>query len=418
MTIRQTRRAPWWPALVLVLVRAAWCAPATPKVLAPDAPLPDITVTADLGEHVYSPREEERNAQDVLAFYAKAERLVQDAVLQNRIEAIAHRVITAAARLGPRQVRLDGDPNAVPTFTFRILESRDINAFSAWNGNLFITRGMLDFCQSDDEIAGILAHETAHTMYHHLRDQTRRAQRYQQQQILAMVAAAFMGLNVAQAGVMAQYLYLALLNGHSVEAEAQSDYAGCLYAYRAGYNPVGMITVFERLHRWQMSQPMPVELGAFQTHPWSDQRARALDRQIRALGLPVNRREVTDGLTAQVRLLPGEGGAVRPCLVLGDELLLVVAADQGLSAESRATGLALTLNTALTQGVRSANFTLATGADTARAVALSRLRPLELLTVRAADAQLANTALATFAQTVFNRLLARCRREEIENGAL
>src|ERR1035438_10524757 len=167
------RRSRVW---MLCLVAAAMAVSAqeavAPKLLHPDAEIPPVKLNIDLGERRYSPKEEKENSANVVTPYAKAGMLTQDAKLQARIETIGHRIITAAHVLGPRQIPLDGKKDAELTFTFRVLESSDLNAFSAWGGNIFITRKLIDFCQSDDEIAGILGHETAHTMFHHLHDQT------------------------------------------------------------------------------------------------------------------------------------------------------------------------------------------------------------------------------------------------------
>jgi predicted Zn-dependent protease len=396
---------------------AAWAQDAVvAKLLHPDAELPPVTKQIpDLGERHFSPKEEKTNSADVIKAYARPELLCQDPKVQQRIETIGHRIITAAKLLGPRQIPLDGPKDPELTFTFRVIDIPDINAFSAWGGNIFITRRLVEFCQSDDEIAGILGHETAHTMFHHLHDQVQRAQRYQTQQILIMLAAAFGGLDtMAKASMMAQYLYVSIYNGHTVEQEAQADWAGCYYCYRAGYNPVGLVTTMERLHKVELSQPMPKDLGIFQTHPWSDQRARSLETEIRALGLPINRREVLEAITAAVRLDPTRPGHAE--LYLGDAEILSAAAAEGKSAESRAAGLAVTLNECLAQGFRAASLQLVSEGDHWVIRALGRTRPLDVLTILPADAAAAGQPLDSFATVVFHRFQARCRQTELQNN--
>lgn len=397
--------------------------PVEPKTLSPDAELPDRQVDVDLGERVYNLNEEIGNAKEVIAFYQKEVGLLDDPVQQARIEGIAHKVITAAWQVGPEQVRVDAPADekspAELTFTFRILDSDEINAFSAWGGNIYITRGMLEFCQSDDELAGILAHETAHSLYHHLQDQVSQVKKFNTQQILALIAAAFMGVNVAHVAGIVQWVHLALLNGHSVEAEKQADWAGCYYAYRAGYNPVGMITCFERLHRLHMSRPHYDDLGAFQTHPWSDDRAEGLEQQIRDLGLPIDRRAVTNAITAGVRATPREEGPPKVELLLGDTLLLEMSgADR--SAEDRAADAALAINRALNRGMKSRDLRLIENepADGWMIRTITKLKPEDLFEVRPADAALVGKPTEQFANQVYQRFVARCRQEEINRGAL
>ena len=428
MTLRKPAVRLSWPLFVIpVLVLAVLADEAvSPQVLKPDAKLPDRPLEIDLGERGYDTAEEQGNAREVIDFYDKEVGLVNDPVQQARIEAIGHKIITAAIQVGPTQVRLDRKPDAKPeddppqTFCFRILNTDEINAFSAWGGNIFITKGMLEFCQSDDELAGILGHEVAHTMYHHLHDQVRKIQRYNTQEILALIAAAFMGVNVGHVAAMVQYVHLALFNGHSVEAERQADYAGCFYTYRAGYDPVGMITTFERLHRLMRSSPHYEDLGAFQTHPWSDERAEALEQEIQALGLPIDRRRVTNAMTAGVRMIDAtDDEPAHAELLLGDATLATLAnLDAGESAADRAADAALAINKALNQGLRAKDLRLAKRDDSWVVKSLVKLKTIELLTISPADAKLAGESEDEYAKLVHRRFVARCREEEVNRGAL
>lgn len=421
---RSTRR---WSGLVLVALalvlgpaRAADPPPDPPR-LKPDAELPaDRHVDVDLGQARYSESEDERYARKVAEFYSRELGLVNNPDEQHRLDQIGHRVITAAAEIGPKQIATDRDQTPPLQFTFHLVKSDDINAFSTWGGQIFVTQGIVDFCQSDDELAGIVAHEVAHNMFHHLHDQIQRLQRYQQQQLLALLGAAFMGINVAKAAVMTQYVQLALMNGHSVEAETQADYAGCFYSYVAGYNPVGMITVFERLHRLYRLRPTPADLGAFQTHPWSDERAAHLEAQIKVLGLPVNRRAVTKALTAGVRVTPQAEGPAKVEVLLGDSPLMTMQAKgTAPTPEDRASDAALTINKALNHGLESGQLRLEKADDDSYAIrAYSQGTDYQLLDVQPDDAKGADEQLPALALTVYRRLKASLRQDEMSNGRL
>ncbi|MEO6874991.1 MAG: M48 family metalloprotease [Opitutaceae bacterium] len=50
---------------------------------------------------------------------------------------------------------------------FAVLNSATVNAFSAPDGYVFITRALYDLATSDDELAGILGHEIAHIAERH-----------------------------------------------------------------------------------------------------------------------------------------------------------------------------------------------------------------------------------------------------------
>ncbi|MBI2300721.1 MAG: M48 family metalloprotease [Armatimonadetes bacterium] len=409
-------------ALAALACLALSLAPAediTPQALKPTAKLPDIELKVDLGQSRYSEAEESKYAKEVADFFAKELKPYRDPDRQKQVEAIGWRVITAAAAVGPKQVPIEGGEPSFQ-FTFHLVDSDDINAFSTWGGHIYLTRGILDFCQSDDEIAGVVAHECAHNTHHHLRQQVRRMQRYQQQQILAMLAASFMGVNVMHAAAIVQYVYLALQNGHTIDEEEQADKAGCYYAYRAGYNPVGMVTTFERLQRLYRQRPNPAELGAFQDHPWSDERAEYLEKQIRdTLKLPVDRRAVTRGITAGLRVTPLSDGTSRVELLLGDETLLELAdAGDSPTPEDRAADCALAINRALNRGLSAFDLQLDKTGDHYVVLSLNRMQPVDLVEVREADARAAGSRLDDFAHLVYRRFKARCRQDEAVNGAL
>src|SRR3954471_3514725 len=53
------------------------------------------------------------------------------------------------------------------TYRFGILNSPTVNAFSAPGGDIFITKGLYDIIQNNDQLAGVLAHEITHVTARH-----------------------------------------------------------------------------------------------------------------------------------------------------------------------------------------------------------------------------------------------------------
>ncbi len=81
--------------------------------------------------------------------------------LSKRIEEIGSRVIKTSD--GPKDIK----------YTFRILNDTTINAFSASGGFIYITTGLLDILESEDEVAAIIAREVAHINKSHLINKVR-----------------------------------------------------------------------------------------------------------------------------------------------------------------------------------------------------------------------------------------------------
>ena len=74
------------------------------------------------------------------------------------LNAYVRRIGADVARFAPRR--------EIP-YRFVILNSQTANAFAAPGGTIFVTRGLLDSVSSDDELAGVLAHECGHVSKKH-----------------------------------------------------------------------------------------------------------------------------------------------------------------------------------------------------------------------------------------------------------
>ncbi|BET66355.1 M48 family metalloprotease [Opitutales bacterium ASA1] len=74
----------------------------------------------------------------------------------SRDEALTTRVNLVGRSLARYALRQDLQ------WRFAVLDSSEVNAFSAPGGRVFITRGLLELAPDDDRLAGILAHEIAH----------------------------------------------------------------------------------------------------------------------------------------------------------------------------------------------------------------------------------------------------------------
>jgi predicted Zn-dependent protease len=125
-------------------------------------------------------------------------------------------------------------------YNFHILKSTTINAFSTVGGYVYVDEGLIDFVQSDDELAGVLGHETGHIERNHVVTMQTKAQVLN---ILFGIASIFSPLvyqfgNLAEAGLLAKL---------SRADELQADRYGLLLMSRAGYDPEAMVTMMERL---------------------------------------------------------------------------------------------------------------------------------------------------------------------------
>lgn len=169
--------------------------------------------------------------------------------------------------------------------SFKVLGSKDvINAFALGNGNIYITRGLLDLLEDEAELAEILGHEMGHVANRHIGHSIDQAVGLS---LLLGVAEAFYSerkggtltdrqqelVNTANAVIPGL-----ILNGYSRSHEYEADEDGLKFMARAGYDPMGAVRVFER---FQKLEPKVSALDAFfQSHPSASKRIDALASEI------------------------------------------------------------------------------------------------------------------------------------------
>jgi predicted Zn-dependent protease len=165
------------------------------------------------------------------------------------------------------------------TYTFKIVNTDTVNAFSLPGGYIYVNRGLLDFVVNESELAGTLAHEVGHVVaYHSMNDVARRA--LVDQGIDQLKKAGV--LNDQQfADTLQKYggpILLFADRKFSREEESEADMLGMYDAIRAGYDPQGLISALGRLSRFT-GNPTLVE-ALLMNHPLPGERVKALKAEL------------------------------------------------------------------------------------------------------------------------------------------
>lgn len=184
-----------------------------------------------------------------------------------------------------------GDKRLNPfNYTFQVIQGDDVNAFSLPGGYIFVYEGLLKFVESDDELAGVMAHEVAHASLRHIATLNREQSKLQLITLPLILASILSGGGEASMGLanLSQLVGLAKTSGWSVSAEEAADYAGFQYLLKTKYQPVGILTFMERLHA-KDAIFNSVDLGIFRTHPPTAERVRSLMAVFSEYNLPVRR---------------------------------------------------------------------------------------------------------------------------------
>jgi len=182
-------------------------------------------------------------------------------------------------------------------FHFKILKKEGPNAFSIPGGYVYVTHDLFDYTQSDEELAGILAHEIAHIIHNHALKQTRDNTKYTLLTILAVLLT-----GEPDVGVLGKLTTITLLNQYSREYEEEADLTAIDLLIKTGYNPVGFLTFLERLYSREMFRP-EVELGIFQTHPETEYRINYVRDKLMEKGIDIDRRATTDYLKVNIKYI-------------------------------------------------------------------------------------------------------------------
>ncbi len=179
---------------------------------------------------------------------------VEDTDLQERINRMGQRLAQVCDR---RDLH----------YQFIVVDFPGKNAVSLPGGYIFISKELVDFCRSDDEIASVLAHEIGHIVSKH-------GIKRLQASYLALVGTigvvASKNPNLAR-GV--QGALAVLFSAYSREDEFTADELGAKYMRRAGYDVKAMVDLFARMdevHTYE--EPASKVPSYLRTHPFLGER--------------------------------------------------------------------------------------------------------------------------------------------------
>lgn len=172
-------------------------------------------------------------------------------------------------------------------YSIKILDDPTVNAFSTLGGFLYVDTGLLDFAQSDDELAGVIGHETGHIERRHALQTANKAN----------ILNVLMGIG----GMFSPFIYRF---GQVIEAgaiaklrrddENQADKYGLMLMTRSGYDPDSMVSFMSHLgaysgahnsllDKYLADHPeTPKRVAALVGYPELDPKTRTTDQRLAA----------------------------------------------------------------------------------------------------------------------------------------
>jgi predicted Zn-dependent protease len=161
-------------------------------------------------------------------------------------------------------------------FTIKVIDTDEINAMALPGGFFYVNSGLILAADEEAELAGVMAHETAHVCAHHAAREMTRANYAQLGTIPLIFIGGWTGYGIYEAANLA--IPITFLE-FSREFEAQADYLGIQYMYRAGYDPQAFITFFEKIQDLEKHKPGAVA-KVFSDHPQTPDRIEHSQEEI------------------------------------------------------------------------------------------------------------------------------------------
>ena len=132
-------------------------------------------------------------------------------------------------------------------YTFKVVNAKDINAFALPGGPMYVNSGMITAARSEDEMAGVMAHEISHVALRHGTAQVTKAQKYQMLSGIMGIGGQVLGGpigSIAQMGSQGVGVYLLKF---SREYETEADLLGARIMANAGYDPRALANMFQTI---------------------------------------------------------------------------------------------------------------------------------------------------------------------------
>jgi beta-barrel assembly-enhancing protease len=189
-------------------------------------------------------------------------------------DADAARYVTSVAQPLAAHLRRSGIH-----YQFHVIDSPQINAFALPGGQIFVMRGLLEFVESEAELAAVLGHEMSHVDLRHC------IEHYQYEVKLTKAG-------TPEVGQIVEMAHRLVMLGYSPQQELEADAQGERLSVESGYDPDAEAALFTRM-KARFREPSRVRavtpageiteaagqaIGSyFRTHPPSEERVARLN---------------------------------------------------------------------------------------------------------------------------------------------
>lgn len=213
-------------------------------------------------------QEEREMAKEFMAVVSAQFPLIRDPIIVDYVNRLGKRILAAF-------------PPQPFDYHFYVLQEDVYNAFATPAGHIFFNSGLFAALDSEEELAGIMAHEIAHVVSRHISDRIESSKKINMATLAGMVAGVLLGAggagevaNAVTMGSMAAGQTATL--AYSRQNEMQADQLGLKYLNQAGYSGEGLLSSLKKIRskQWYGTEQVPTYLT---THPASEERMSYID---------------------------------------------------------------------------------------------------------------------------------------------
>ncbi len=212
---------------------------------------------------LYDTEKEQKIGDSIAARFDKEFEIVTEVDVNERVQRILRRITTVSDR---RDM----------TYIIKVIkaeEEEELNAVALPGGRIYLFKGLVDFVDNDDQLAGVIGHEVGHIAAKHSMKKLQAIYGYS---FLTVLAGASGNANLAR-GVGA--VFTAAFFSYSQEDEFLADKLGVQYAKKAGYDPKGVVEFLAKLKQHKMEEPIR-KYGYWRTHPHLSKRIAMANKEI------------------------------------------------------------------------------------------------------------------------------------------
>jgi predicted Zn-dependent protease len=211
-----------------------------------------------------STNEEISIGQKLAAQVDSTERVLPDNEVQDYVNGVGQRIAQVS------------DRKDLP-FQFTVLDSKEINAFAAPGGYIYVYSGLLKILDDEAELAGVLSHEISHVVGRHGVKKLQQVLGVQVVLSIALGSSSQLSQNLVSTSIGI------ILQGYSRDNEFEADQFGTFYMEKAGYNPEGMAELLGKLDKLSEKEPTFFEKLAA-SHPPTKERIARVEKEIAGFG--------------------------------------------------------------------------------------------------------------------------------------